>query len=71
MLTIDHLIWYIGTIRKVGDKVEPLLRYFKKADKEKNRIIIPKCIIEKYGREYYIELMPDGTIKLTPVKKGE
>ena len=29
-----------------------LFRFYKKADKEKNRIIIPKFLIEKYGKEY-------------------
>lgn len=64
-------MWYSKIIAKVGDKVKPLLRFFKRADKEKNRIIIPKCIIEKYGREYFVEIFEDGTIRLTPVKKGK
>lgn len=47
-----------------------LLRFFKKADKQMNRIIIPKQIIDKYGREFYLEIYDDETIKLVPVKKG-
>ena len=50
-----------------------LFRFFKRADKEKNRITIPKVLIEKYGREFYIEYYDDETIKLVPatLKKGE
>jgi len=47
-----------------------LFRFYKKADKEKNRIIIPKFIIEKYGKEFYLEFYDDETIKLIPVKRG-
>jgi hypothetical protein len=43
----------------------------KRADKEKNRIIIPKFIIDKYGRDFYLEIYDDETIKLVPIKKGE
>ena len=51
--------------------MKTLLRFYKKVEKNKNRIIIPKCIIDKYGREYYIELLEDETIRLVPTKKGE
>lgn len=47
-----------------------IAKYLKRADKEKNRIIIPKFIIDKYGREFYLEIYEDGTMKLTP-KKGD
>ena len=46
-----------------------LFRFYKKVDKEKNRIIIPKFIVEKYGREFYLEFYDDDTIKLIPVKR--
>lgn len=46
-----------------------LFRMFKRADIDKNRIIIPKFVIEKYGREFYLEVYEDGIIKLIPVKK--
>ena len=46
-----------------------LFRFFKKADKNKNRIIIPKVLINKYGYEFYIEYYDDETIKLVPIKK--
>lgn len=45
-----------------------LFRFYKKADIDKNRIIIPKIIIDKYGREFYLEYCDDETIKLVPVK---
>lgn len=44
-------------------------RWMKRAEIEKNRIIIPLTIIKKYGREFYMEEYEDGTIKLIPIKK--
>lgn len=44
-----------------------LFRFMKRADKEKNRIIIPKFIINKYGRDFYLDILEDGTMKLTPI----
>lgn len=49
--------------------MKQLFRFMKRADKEKNRIIIPKFIIDKYGRDFYLEIYDDETIKLIPVKK--
>jgi hypothetical protein len=46
----------------------------KHADKIKNRIIIPKFIIDKFGRDFYLEVNPeDGLMVLTPInnKKGK
>lgn len=54
--------------------MEPLFRFMKHAEKVKNRIIIPKFLIEKYGRDFYLEIYEDETIKLVPVnakKKGK
>ena len=52
-----------------------MLRFMKRADVEKNRIIIPKFIIEKFGREFYLEVDEQtGIMKLIPIKsekKGE
>lgn len=48
-----------------------LFRFFKKADKSLNRVIIPKFIIDKYGRDFYFEFYDDETIKLVPVGKGK
>ena len=51
------------------------LRFMKRADKLRNRIIIPKFIIDKVGREFYLEYNPaNDSIKLIPTKnkkKGE
>lgn len=46
-----------------------LLRFHKRADIDKNRIIIPKFIIEKYGRDFYLEYCDDETIRLVPTKE--
>lgn len=48
---------------------ETLFRFMKRADIEKNRIIIPKMIIDKYGRNFYLDIMNDGSMKLIPIKK--
>lgn len=51
-----------------------ILRFMKHADKERNRIIIPKFIIDKFGRDFYLEVnTTDGIMKLIPIKnkKGE
>lgn len=52
-----------------------ILRLMKRAEKDKNRIIIPKFVIDKFGRDFYLEINPeDGCMKLTPInfkKKGE
>lgn len=50
------------------DMEQPKLIYQKTADKEKNRVIIPKKFIDKHGREMYMEIYEDKII-LLPVKK--
>lgn len=45
-----------------------MLRFMKRADKERNRIIIPKFIIDKFGRDFYLEAYEDGSMKLIPIK---
>lgn len=47
--------------------MELLVRYMKKADKDKNRITLPKFIIDKYGKDFYLEVYSDGTMKLIPI----
>lgn len=49
---------------------KPLLIYQKNADKDRNKVIIPKAFIEKYGREFYMEVYKDKLV-LKPIKKGE
>lgn len=46
-----------------------IMRFFKKVD-SRNTILLPKKIIEKFGKEYYMEIYEDKII-LVPVKKGE
>ena len=49
-----------------------LFKFKKRADKTLNRIVIPKFIIDRYGRDFYLEIYDDQTIKLVPIeKKGE
>lgn len=49
-----------------------LFSFTKHAEKEKNRIIIPKFIIDKYGRDFYLEVLEDGSMRLIPISlKGE
>ena len=45
-----------------------LFRFMKRADATRNRIIIPKLIIDNYGRDFYLEVYEDGTMKLIPIK---
>ena len=46
-----------------------LFRFMKRTDIVHNRIIIPKFIIDKYGRDFYFDVYDDGSIKLIPVEK--
>jgi hypothetical protein len=52
-----------------GGTMKRLFRFYKKADKQMNRILIPKIIIAKLGREFYLDLMENDTLVLTPVSK--
>lgn len=45
-----------------------ILRLQKKADKEKNRIIIPKHFVAKWGNQFYMEVYEDKIV-LVPIKK--
>lgn len=49
---------------------KPTLVYQKNAEKDKNRIIIPKFLIEKWGNQFYMEIYKDKII-LRPIKKGK
>ena len=46
-----------------------LFRFMKRADKQLNRIIIPKFIIDNYGRDFYMNVYDDGSIELIPITK--
>lgn len=49
---------------------KPTLVFQKNADKGMNKILIPKFIIEQWGREFYMEIYEDKIV-LKPIKKGE
>ena len=46
-----------------------LFTFMKRADIEKNRIIIPKFFIDNYGRDFYLKVLDNGTMILEPIKK--
>ena len=52
---------------------KPKLIFQKNADKEMNRVINPKFFIDKFGRQFYMEIY-ENKIILKPLKnktKGE
>lgn len=48
--------------------MKTIFTFMKSAEKNKNRIIIPKFIIDNYGRDFILEVLEDGSMKLTPIK---
>lgn len=46
-----------------------LFRFMKRADKQLNRILIPKFIVDNYGRDFYMNVYDDGSIELIPITK--
>ena len=53
----------------MGKETKVLFRFMKRADKTQGRIIIPKFIIDNFGRDFYFDVYEDGTIKVIPIKK--
>ena len=49
---------------------KPILVYHKKADDSLNRIVIPKPVINKMGKYFYMEVFNDKIV-LKPIKKEE
>ena len=52
---------------------KPKLIFQKNADKEMNRVIIPKFFIDKFGRQFYMEIFEDKIV-LKPIninKRGK
>ena len=48
------------------------LRFQKNVDKARNRMVIPKFFIDKWGKSFYMEVdSVNGKITLTAIKKGE
>lgn len=50
---------------------QPKLIYQKNADKELNRIIIPKFFIDKFGRNFYMEIYENKIVLKPMQKKGK
>lgn len=48
-----------------------LFTFYKKADKVLNRILIPKFIIDTYGRDFCLKIYDDGSMMLIPKKEEE
>lgn len=44
-------------------------KWFKKTDDTRNRMVIPKLLVKKYGREFYLEWYEEDIIKIVPIKK--
>lgn len=49
---------------------KPLMIYHKKADECLNRVVIPKPLIDKFGRYFYMEVYNDRLV-LKPMKKDD
>lgn len=53
----------------MGKEPKVLFRFMKRADITQNRIIIPKFIIDNFGRDFYFDVYEDGTIKVIPIER--
>lgn len=51
----------------MGKETKVLFTFEKRADVEKNRIIIPKFFINEYGRDFFLKVLDNGTILLEPI----
>ncbi len=49
---------------------KPIITFHKKAEKNTNKIRIPKVVIESYGNEFLMNIYQDKII-LSPIKKKE
>ena len=49
--------------------MEPILRLQKNAERNTNKVTLPKAIVEQWGRQFYMEIYVDH-IKLIPIKKN-
>ena len=47
---------------------KPVIVYQKNVDSTSNKMIIPKKIVEQWGKAFLMEIYPDH-IKLVPIKK--
>lgn len=48
-------------------ETQPILIYQKNVDKTLNRILIPKKVVEMFGRKFYMKVYPDKIV-LEPIK---
>lgn len=48
---------------------EPILRFMKNAERTTNKITLPKVVVEKFGKQFYMEIYEDKIV-LIPIKKG-
>ena len=46
---------------------KPILIYHNKVDKTLNRILMPKKVVEKFGRKFYMKVYQDKIV-LEPIK---
>lgn len=49
---------------------KPRLIFQKNVDKSLNKMVIPKFFVDKFGRQFYMEIYEDKIV-LKPIKKGE
>ncbi len=49
---------------------KPIIVYQKNVDSTSNKMIIPKKIVEQWGKSFYMEIY-QGYIKLVPIKKAK
>ena len=49
---------------------EPIVTYYKKADKTTNRVILPTFFVNNNGRDFLMEVYRDKIV-IKPVKKEE
>ena len=48
---------------------DPILRLMKNAERTTNKITLPKVVVEKFGKQFYMEIYEDKIV-LIPIKKG-
>lgn len=56
--------------RRSEDMEKPIIVYQKNVDSTSNKMIIPKKIVEQWGKSFYMEIY-QGYIKLVPIKKAK
>ena len=69
--TIEYIkiVWYNLDNERRIDTMKLIKKWFKKTDDTRNRMVIPKLLVKKYGREFYLEWYEEDIIKIVPIKK--